>query len=515
MKIEKIHIKKFRGFKDEIFSLGQNLTAIIGQNGTQKTTLLGLLSQPFSISIKDHPMYGEKPLCGGNFKSGFAEKFKLSEEFDKPKNHEWSLYISEKDEPFTLESIKRDKSEDIRFWKKGDKSKGSGYLPLPVIYLSLSRLFPLGEDPKIDIADIDLTDDEINFCINWHRKILIILDEIKKSDYLESTSKNTLGISTEFYDWKQNSAGQDNIGKILLAILSFKRLKKKYPQEYLGGILAIDEIDSTLYPASQEKLIDALCKFSSEYNLQIIFTTHSLEILKHLDKKPIKQKERNKVIFLKKKNSHISILEDPSFQDIISNLNVIDSGNNKEEKLRIFSEDDEARCFIKQILGSSITRKLDFINSNIGGDTLIHLAKNKIPGFNSPESIVILDGDKKVSNFNNFISLPGDLSPERLLAEYLYKLEDDDMLWENLGRNYTKQVCFRDITIEEIRNDREKAKAWFIELKKSAGRNACKVINPWKRSNQEEVNKFIKCFVDKYNKIATIRNLTPINLKEK
>ncbi len=44
MKIKKIHIVKFRGFKNISFDLGTHLTAFAGQNGTQKTTgFLGVL----------------------------------------------------------------------------------------------------------------------------------------------------------------------------------------------------------------------------------------------------------------------------------------------------------------------------------------------------------------------------------------------------------------------------------------------------------------------------------------
>src|SRR5690606_18235390 len=144
MIINSVHIKKFRGFNDVQFQLGTNLTVIAGQNGTQKTTLLGIISQPFTITDKANPLYGEKPLCGGNYKSLFSEKFKLSDSFDTPQNHEWTLKLNNETEPeFTVESIKRDSSSKtgIRFWRKGDRSKGSGYIQFPVIYLSLSRLF--------------------------------------------------------------------------------------------------------------------------------------------------------------------------------------------------------------------------------------------------------------------------------------------------------------------------------------------------------------------------------------
>ncbi|WP_435525385.1 AAA family ATPase [Chryseobacterium indoltheticum] len=167
MLIKKITIEKFRGFNNAEFELGNNITAIAGQNGTQKTTILGLLSQPFTITDDSNPIINERPLSGGNYKSSFSEKFKLSQNFDKPKDHIWTLETNDvENSVFTLESIPRDKN-NIRFWQKGDKSKGSGYLQYPVIYLSLSRLMPIGEDNNINTdKDIELTDDELNFIMN-------------------------------------------------------------------------------------------------------------------------------------------------------------------------------------------------------------------------------------------------------------------------------------------------------------------------------------------------------------
>src|SRR5690606_8361979 len=122
---------------------------------------------------------------------------------------------------FTVESLLRKDSKSgnssIRFWRKGDKSKGSGYIQLPIIYLSLSRLFPIGEDDSLGASDeITLSNEEFDFYREWHDRILIIPDvPMTNISYLSSKQKNTLGVNTDYYDWKMNSAGQDNIGKIL------------------------------------------------------------------------------------------------------------------------------------------------------------------------------------------------------------------------------------------------------------------------------------------------------------
>ena len=83
MIIKNVKIEKFRAFESASFSLGKCITAISGRNATQKTTLLGMIGQPFTIS-KDNPMYGCKTIDGYNFRSQFKEKFKIS-----PKNSKY------------------------------------------------------------------------------------------------------------------------------------------------------------------------------------------------------------------------------------------------------------------------------------------------------------------------------------------------------------------------------------------------------------------------------------------
>lgn len=96
-------------------------------------------------------------------------------------------------------------------------------------------------------------------------------------------SKVFVCINDDSHDIFTSSDGESNIGRIILAILSFKRLKEKYVQ-YKGGILLIDEIHARLYGYSQKKVVDFLLKMSREYNIQIIFTTHSLLVLKQVNK---------------------------------------------------------------------------------------------------------------------------------------------------------------------------------------------------------------------------------------
>ncbi len=517
MKITKIFIEKFRGFQNVEFTLGSHLTVIAGQNGTQKTTLLGLLTQPFTITDENNPIYSEQPLSGGNFKSAFSDKFKISKKFDKVGDHKWTLFFDDKSD-YTAGSIDRGgkKKGEIRIWKvnektgKPDKSKGSGFVQLPVIYLSLKRLLPIGEDNKLsENKSLGLADDEKDFYKEWHNKILILGDEKISPTSLSSVDKQTLGANTPYYDWQSNSAGQDNVGKILLAILSFKRLKEKYENDYKGGILAIDEIDTTFYPGSQIKLLDALNKFASDFDIQIIFTTHSLTLLKKASRyqEDVHRKSQIKLAYLRKEDQKVIVENNIDYKFIEAHLNVSLTGATKIKKIDVFTEDPEGAIFAKSLLGTGRTKYLNFHTEvKLGCCNLIQLASSKVPSFTFPNSIIILDGDiekpNRINRIKNILLLPTQSSPEQIISNFLNNLSESDELWQKIDRTFTKQYCFMNISNKEIQGykGREKAKEWFNSHVKLWGRNASKILNPWKKQNQALVDDFLLNFDNLFNK---------------
>lgn len=515
MKITKLHIANFRGFQNQEFSIGTQLTAIAGQNGTQKSTLLGMITQPFTIS-GENPMIKEKPLCGGQYKSAFNDKFRLSPTFDKPKEHEWTLFFDDGTD-FTMESIARHRSDTIRFYRKGKHGRGDGYKQFPTIFLSLKRLLPVAEEKKIQTNTLYLEEEEKEKYRKLHNKILIIPDDIQITDTcaIHSAHKLTLGVNTEIYDWNQNSMGQDNLGKIILALFSFERLQKKYPQKYQGGILAIDELDATMYPASQVELLKVLRKYASKLNLQILFTTHSPILLKALDdlRQETNSEKQINIVYLKKRDQKVHVTNNTSFEDIMSDITVsmLDTPTKRKKKITVYTEDHEAIIFVKAIL----KRKADclhFVNISLSASSLLEMSFRKVPAFTFPHSIIILDGDissekdkaRKLSSVDNVLLLPGSKSPERVIAEYLHNLSDTDPLWSTIGSGFSKQLCFRDITFSEIMNGgdqgRKHAKEWFNSHLSKWGTNATKVLNPLFQNISKEKTQFVENFENLVNR---------------
>lgn len=368
MIIKNIEVEKFRSISGISFDLGKKLTAIAGRNATQKTTLLGMLGQPFTIS-KESPLFGCSTVDGYNFKSQFNEKFKLSINYEPIGSHKWTLNFHNKgyyqDNKITLHSIPRKqkgKPDSIRFWNADGKSKGAGYVQLPVYYLSLSRLLPIGESSKTNKLSINLTPSESKYCVKAYREILSIshISGTPNVSVERGTGKQVYaGINDGMHDIFTNSAGEGNVSRIILAVLSFKRLKDEYKKDYKGGILLIDELDATLYGFSQKKLLKYLLDSAKEYKIQIIFTTHSPIVLNEMYKlqkeeikrsgiKPEQSAYDTTIVYLspsyKEDGSRMinseNILGSTRLNEVINEINLIPLSNAK--KINAYFEDEHA-----------------------------------------------------------------------------------------------------------------------------------------------------------------------------
>ena len=91
MIVKSVHIQKFRAFEDVTIELSKGVTAIVGQNGTLKSTLLGIIGQPFSL--RGSPLAKTRGIDGNLLQSKFAEKFKLSQVFDDVREYIWTLFF--------------------------------------------------------------------------------------------------------------------------------------------------------------------------------------------------------------------------------------------------------------------------------------------------------------------------------------------------------------------------------------------------------------------------------------
>ena len=539
MIIKSIEIEKFRAFENASFTLGKRITAISGRNATQKTTVLGMIGQPFTIS-KDHPMYGCKTIDGYNFRSQFKEKFKISPEHDVIGQHKWKLELHNgvyEQNYYTVESIARRQSGQaptLRFWNAESRARGAGYIQLPVYFLSLSRLFPIGESGKTKAVPSTLTPEELSYCIKHYRTILSIQHMSDNPNVgLEkgASSKTFAGVSDDTHDIFTNSAGEGNIMRIILAVLSFKRLKEQYGHDYRGGILLIDELDATLHGFSQAKLVDYLWQVAGDYKIQIVFTTHSPIILKCINK--YQRKERHdkginlpsfaydsSIVYLEPQYDREgtrtimpkNISTSTELGQILNDINLsIPTGNSK---INIYCEDTRAVSFLQYVLSAALTINLDlymsFIDINLGWTNYVQLAEKGVPEFRN--NVIVLDGDvpqkreyrskeTAIRDSGNFIFLP------LVIEEGLFGALKDhgafSRFQESFSRvpGFTYDVCFNNWPLDADSYGTNDFKQWYAQAENALGDQTI-LFAFWCNEHRGEVAAFVENFIEMFNKLA-------------
>ena len=185
--------------------------------------------------------------------------------------------------------------EDCTLKQAEEKAKmeydvgGAARVRIPTIYLSLSRLYPLGErKDTVKITEIRKTnpfyqkkaDEKYKY---WYNTV--IPNSIKNEAVLSKVEKNTCSRASLHMDINNTptlsqSIGQDNLGNIISALVDIYMLS--LDDDYKGALLCIDEIDVSLHPDTQIRLLDLFNQLSEELSIQFVVSTHSLTILKEV-----------------------------------------------------------------------------------------------------------------------------------------------------------------------------------------------------------------------------------------
>jgi predicted ATPase len=550
VKIHKIKIDHFRRFNDVEFDIGNCITLIAGQNGTSKSTLLGMLCQPFSFGVfqgktagrSDKSNYtdnyhGEnlakyEDLTGNPYCYDCEDVFRLSKAHDTiDKDYSYRLHLSgnciTRKSPIyesgllVRAQLRREKGREkgrIRFvaGPKISSEAGEGNFPHPVIYFGLNRHWPLALVKKMTIdVHTEMNETDREWYIGKYNQILMLDETTNRTEFItaDKIKGDFVGISGKDYNSESISAGQDSLGKILTAILSFKRLKSQLGDRYQGGIILIDEIDSTLHAVAQLELLKTLCEAAKEYQLQVIATTHSLFMLKQAFQSSLKNKI--KVIYLKREDDHIVDSRFSTYAEIEKNLQVEaqPKARKKPEKVSLIFEDEVGRNMFFAIIGRKLNSYFHhFEMKSLGAGSLSHLATLSLKVPELEKIILIPDGDVKKDIKNrskNLVFLPGSSRPETLLYECLKTLLEADSFWSKCPADgYSKQVAI--IKPGKVPTDSKEAKEWYKDWyrqqSKYWGRSNKLAFTKWAENN----NGLCRIFCQEFFKILRSVSSEPI-----
>lgn len=545
LRIERLHINKFRLFRNTDFILGKYITVFSGTNAVGKSTLLGILGNSSELKVK----YG-RPILQKQFRTEFSEIFKMSQNYDPTQSNVLSIFFDDgdlrtcritwqkdnrKESPIDSKPSKRLRPRIIpEYIDPEQKKRHSQKKNWPTLFLGLSRLYPLGESDTQNIVRKKYVDEYPELTKNRNNAyitILSLLDEIKETSTIpieETSRKQVVGITTSTYDYLTNSAGQDNLGQILLAVDSFRILKQNY-QQYNGGLLLIDEIDATLHPSAQNRLFDYLFKSAKDLDLQIAFTTHSLSLLFYITQKTAHNSESEsnniELYYMSIANdfSHVQTLRNPPYYSIRALL-LEQPSINTHYKIGILSEDEEARWFIKNILdGTALKDCFELLPTKIGKNSIISLIKGD--PYYATSRIFIFDGDipKDISTLNeikklqdnklyHLLILPGGKSPEQLILEFLkndseyvdsYYNQDKCILF-----GLTKSAVVFNSVDSQTEQNRESYKKWFNKYERFF--DETNLFHFYKLQNEAEINEFYKKLTKAYNALTGKMIVPPV-----
>ncbi|WP_081656598.1 ATP-dependent nuclease [Brevibacillus thermoruber] len=391
--LESIEINGLRGWSGQTINFNFPVVAIAGENGSGKSTVLKSIACAYENVEKNKTYYPSTFFISTHWDTieGVTLSYRIRQgtsthSFSFKKNAKWS---------YPEKRYKRD-----------------------VYIFDISRTLPL--DATAGYAKIakqatgEIANNQISEEYrNWLSYILH--REYKNARFAKPDvdNKKEIGLlEREFGEISQfhQGAGEDTTLDLVQALQSIPN----------NSLLIIDEVEASLHPKAQRRLIRFLLWFSRQKRVQIILSTHSPYVLQELPKEAR--------ILLHPSPTGINVVYGISPEFAMSRLDEDD-----QPELQLFVEDKSSEVMIREIIRSTditddIIRRLSFID--VGPANVVRLLgalaiNKKLPY----KALGVLDGDCDESP--GCIKLPGDSAPEIVVFKGLKEKN-----WGNLPERF-------------------------------------------------------------------------------
>jgi hypothetical protein len=455
--LRSIEINKFRTFVGRRIELGGLVTVIAGRNGTMKTSLMGLVAHPFSSDSKD--------AFGRILKTSLSEVFKLSTTYDQD-NYSYDLVAECLDKEALLKEkvsiyYVKGKTNRHRVVLSGGE-KGDGNFPYCTSFLNLSRLLPLIDTNAAPDKSslVKLTTSEAKEQKTFFQHVIPTNTYGNFEPIRDGKLKTTFGPSgpDARYNYEAISSGEDNLGAIFNRLVGFQRAHAAQPKDGRGtGILCIDEFEAGLHPVAQIRLLDYLLKWCRKYSVQVVITTHSLNLIQSLYGNKYAGLASGDVRFnllsceQTGHDRNFEILINPDYATAYQELTLETPRDVvAARKINVFCEDDVGVNFFKTLVKSrdilnifSFHTNLDesATNSGTAYTGLVGLCKNY--SLLLKESLVIFDADvpasatDRILDKSTYLLLPDAdrLGLERRVMCYVRSLAPNDKFFTKFKKS--------------------------------------------------------------------------------
>lgn len=397
--IRSITINNLHGWNGQRIDFNFPVCAIVGENGIGKSTFLKAAACAYNNiggpTFYPSKMYVKTQWDNNSIDGAYIEY--VIQEGDRTRPTHWK------------------KTNDWGYTPKTSKPQRS------VFFLDVSRTLPLDATAGYaKIAKQSVSENQGNVTLDEEslKGISCVLGRPYAAARFTSTDidpkkevgilTNTFGEVSQFHQ----GAGED-------ATLDLFKLLQMIPKY---SLLIIDEVEASLHPAAQRRLVQYLLKIARTKKLQIILSTHSSNVLEEI---PLE----SRIMLLQMQNCK-EILYGVSAKFALSSID-----DSLHPELYIFVEDDEAETIINEIVKKKDDsgRVLSRIAVKPIGpygvvDTIAKLInENTLPY----KGLAIVDGDKVGECKFCHLSIPGTDAPEKQIITDLKNRN-----WDNLDNRF-------------------------------------------------------------------------------
>jgi predicted ATPase len=391
--LQMVSISGLRGWTGQSVEFNFPVIAVVGENGSGKSTLLKAAACIYDQGTKD--------------KRFFPSTFFVETVWDRIED----VLIAYR--------IRRGPNTDMfRISKPTKRWRVPDNAPKRNVYLlDISRTLPLDASAGYaKIARSAAAEIESNEISDGFRERLsfVLGREYRKARFATSDvdAKRQVGLLER--EWGELSQFHQGAGED--ATLDLFRVLQGVPE---NSLLIIDEVEASLHPRAQRRLIRFLLWLSRQRRVQIILSTHSPYVLEELPQE-----------------ARLLLLPGPQGLSVVYGISPEFAMSRLDDEVHpdahVFVEDRNAEIWLREILASSpetseLLRRIQ-INpvgpANVVGMLGTLGSSGKLPY----RSVAIVDGDH---DFPDCAKLPGELAPERIVFQGLRARQ-----WANLPERF-------------------------------------------------------------------------------
>lgn len=402
--LKKMDINGLRGLHNFSIKFNYPVVAIAGENGTGKSTILGCVACAY------HSVENYKQINRGNLPAYYRfSDFIIRSRFDPAfKGAEVTWHYSGKGYPKSHTAKKNKK------WSKYDKRPGR-----PVQFSGISRVLPAIEQRVLISHFVGKgRNEQVAVNDNLVRLSARVLGKnysgAQKVGSKKGYTLNVVNFGSSYSSFNMG-AGEDVVFDIL-SILDF------VPND---SLIVIEEIETGLHPKAQTELVKIILEFSLKKHLQVIFTTHSSEVLEALP-------PQGRILLMRrgdKVNPEYKVSGEYAFSKLSSQIT---------PELSIYTEDIIAKEILLECLPLRIRNRVKIINVGSWSAVTSQLSAFYRDG-SLGKSFAVFDGDCNEKDLlgkfrseieiggdgfeewfrDHYIKLPGGQSPEEWLMKFI------------------------------------------------------------------------------------------------